>query len=92
MFGIFVAYESMNLDTCEHFEKSMCRNFNHEQNVSEEGLQLFPCLLKNKDNLKNEDNLKNQDDLDNKDNKIIQDRTRPEPWLCLFNLLCCFHF
>ena len=29
LFGIFVAYESMNLETCENFEKSICGNFNY---------------------------------------------------------------
>ena len=44
MFCIFVAYESINLDTCENFEKSICGSFDYQQNVSAEGLQLFPCL------------------------------------------------
>ena len=28
-FGIFVAYESINIDTCENLEKSICGNYNY---------------------------------------------------------------
>ena len=29
LFGIFVAFDSINLDTCENFEESICGNFNY---------------------------------------------------------------
>ena len=36
----------MNLDTCYNFGKSICGNFNYQQNVSVEGLKLLLTITK----------------------------------------------